>query len=108
MSQYPKHYSNSKTPKREWRGSTIKCLPYVEREVYDRNGRKKRERNVEEMIRLFKKRVQKSGIMEKVQEKRHYTKPSTKRRQEREEIEYELDKMAKREKEAKRIRGDRR
>lgn len=37
----------------------------------------------EKMIRKFKKLVKKSGVMEKLQEKRYYEKPSDKRRRKR-------------------------
>lgn len=93
---------------RDWESSHIRCLPYVEREAYDRSGRHTRDRGVEEMLRLFRKRVAKSGITEAERETRFYEKPSTQRRARKQKRDYDNEKRNDRERENARLRGDRR
>lgn len=87
-----------------WDRSFIKCDPYVEREVRGRHGEVIRERNVEEMIRIFKKRVAKSGILDEYKNRRYYEKPSVGKRQEKLKQRYENDKRVEKEKAMKRRR----
>lgn len=89
-----------------WDHSHIKDMPFVTREATDKHGRVVRERDVEEMIRIFKKRVDKSGVMDIVQEHRFFEKPSVKRRRNERERNYLIDKANERERRARKLRGD--
>ena len=82
--------------RRKWQGSRIKSLPHVEAEVRDRRGRVVRRKSVEEMLRELKRRLKKSGVMEKVREKMYYEKPSDRRRRERARIRYMIQKQQRR------------
>ena len=46
---------------------------HVEVKVYDQE-------QIERMIKKFTRKVKKSGVLDEVRERRHYTKPSVKRR----------------------------
>ena len=81
---------------RRWTRSTIKSLPYVEQEVI-RKG-KKRKRGVEEMLRDFRRRVQKSGVLEQARSNMYFTKPSDERRAKRRETEHKIKKQNRRKK----------
>jgi len=69
----------------------------VEADVRDRRGRVVRRKSVEEMLRELKRRLKKSGVMEKVREKMYYEKPSDRRRRERARIRYMIQKQKRRE-----------
>lgn len=77
---------------RQWDRCRIKSIPAIEREVTDRRGRVSRERGVEEMLKLWKRRMAKSGIMEKYHESRYFQKPSDARRRQKQERDYKIEK----------------
>ena len=83
---------------REWDRCRIKSKPFVESEVTDRRGRVVRARGVEEMIKIWKRRLSKSGIVEKYREGRHFEKPSDGRRRSRQERDYKIEKANERRK----------
>jgi hypothetical protein len=89
-------------PKR-WTGSRIKSDPYVSNTVADRRGGE-RKRSVDEMLRILKKRLAKSGIPEAAQAKREFTKRSKAKRAIKKDVAYRLKKRADREKELDRLR----
>lgn len=82
---------------RRWTRSTIESLPYVEQEVRTRKG-KTRKRGVEEMLRDFRRRVQKSGVLEQARDNMYFTKPSDERRAKRRETDHQIKKQNRRKK----------
>lgn len=89
---------------RQWTGSRIKCDPVVEGVKRNRRGDVVGKRSVEDMLRIFRKRVSKSGVLQVFRDKQSYTKPSDERRAKRQEIEYKIEKANERREEIKRSR----
>jgi len=98
--------SKARHGKKQWDRSHIRCLPFVEAEVRDRSGQKIKDRSVEEMIRLFRKRMSKSGVMEEYQGHRSFQKPSVRRRRKRLERDYHNRKQTERDHALRKLRGD--
>lgn len=91
------------TGPRSWTGSRIKSAPYVTNKYTDRSGAE-RKRTVDEMLRILKRRLTKSGIHEAAALKREYVKPSTVKRRIKKDTDYRLQKTAKADKEIERLR----
>lgn len=89
---------------KKWDRCRRKTKPQVKREVRGGGGRVVRKRGIEDMLNVFKRRVRKSGRLKEKKRRRHYEKPSTKRREAKKEREYKIEKENKRRKAERRIR----
>lgn len=96
----------SRKEKKSWDRCLIKSIPFVKREVVNKEGRVIRNRGVEEMLSTFKKYVSKSGVLQKAYEKQYFTPKSTRRRDKKKRIQYQIDRQNRLNKEARRKRGD--
>ena len=89
----------AKSNKRQ--GWTVDDRPYVKKQAGGKT------RDIEHMLKLFSKRIHKNGKLQEYRERQHYTPPAAERREEKNRIEYKLDKVRKEMKEEAKISGTR-
>ena len=78
-----------------------KQKPYHQRKHFDKNKFKKKPRplSFDQMLRRFKKKVERAGILQEVKERSHYEKPAQKRQRKKkeairkEQIRWEADQL---------------
>jgi small subunit ribosomal protein S21 len=78
-----------------------KQKPYHQRKHFDKNKFKKKPRplSFDQMLRRFKKKVERAGILQEVKDRSHYEKPAQKRQRKKkeairkEQIRWEADQL---------------
>ena len=78
-----------------------KQKPYHQRKHFDKNKFKKKPRplSFDQMLRKFKKKVERAGILQEVKERSHYEKPAQKKQRKKkaairkEQIRWEADQL---------------
>lgn len=68
-------------------GWTVDDRPYVKKDAGGKN------RSIDKMLKLLRRRLSKNGKLQEYRERQYYTSPSEERQEARKEKEYELDKI---------------
>ena len=73
--------------------------PYQQRKHFNKKDRKPRPLSFDQMLRRFKKKVERAGILQEVKDRSHYEKPAQKRQRKKkeairkEQIRWEADQL---------------
>ena len=76
-----------------------KQKPYHQRKHFDKKKRKPRPLTFDQMLRKFKKKVERAGTLQEVKDRKHYEKPAQKRQRKKkeairkEQIRWEADQL---------------
>ena len=62
-----------------------KQKPYHQRKHFDKKKRKPRPLTFDQMLRRFKKKVERAGTLQEVKDRKHYEKPAQKRQRKKKE-----------------------
>ena len=73
--------------------------PYHQRKHFNKKDRKPRPLSFDQMLRRFKKKVERAGVLQEVKDRSHYEKPAQKRQRKKkeavrkEQIRWEADQL---------------